>query len=46
MGRMLELLGEMSQRTVHNNQRQSEKAGKGSFGYAWAFDALPEERAR
>lgn len=46
MGRMLAELGEMSERAVSNNQRQSEKAGKGSFAYAWAFDALPEERAR
>lgn len=46
MGRMLAELGEMSERAVNNNQRQSEKMGKGSFAYAWAFDALPEERAR
>ena len=46
MGRMLAELGEMSARAVQNNQRQSDKIGKGSFAYAWAFDMLPEERAR
>jgi elongation factor 1 alpha-like protein len=43
---MLAELGEMSERAVSANQRASEKVGKGSFAYAWAFDALPEERAR
>lgn len=46
MGRMLAELGEMSQKVVAANQRASEKMGKASFAYAWAFDALPEERAR
>lgn len=46
MGRLLADLGEMSDKAVRDNQRQSDRAGKGSFGYAWAFDALPEERAR
>jgi len=46
MGRMLAELGEMTEREVNNNQRQSDRMGKGSFAYAWAFDAMPEERAR
>ena len=46
IGRMLAELGELSERVVSQNQRQSHKMGKGSFAYAWAFDALPEERAR
>lgn len=46
MGRMLAELGEMSKRAVEANLRQSEKMGKGSFAYAWAFDARPEERER
>lgn len=46
MGRMLADLGEMSERAVNANQRQSEKMGKGSFAHAWALDARPEERER
>lgn len=46
MGRMLHELGELSDRTLEANQRQSQKIGKGSFAYAWAFDAMDEERAR
>lgn len=46
MGRMLAELGELSERAVSNNQRQSEKLGKGSFAHAWALDARPEERER
>lgn len=46
MGRMLAELGEMSQKLVNANERQSEKMGKSSFRYAWAFDALKEERER
>jgi hypothetical protein len=39
-------LGETTDREVANNQRQSEKIGKGSFAYAWTFDAMDEERER
>lgn len=46
MGRMLAELGELSERAVSANQRQSEKIGKGSFAHAWALDARPEERER
>ncbi|GEM09894.1 hypothetical protein Rt10032_c09g3911 [Rhodotorula toruloides] len=46
MGRVLHELGETTDREVANNQRQSEKIGKGSFAYAWTFDAMDEERER
>lgn len=46
MGRVLHDLGEITDRAVQSNQRQSQKLGKGSFAYAWTFDALPEERER
>jgi elongation factor 1 alpha-like protein len=46
MGRVLHELGEVSDRSVEQNQRQSQKMGKGSFAYAWTFDALEEERER
>lgn len=46
MGRLLADLGEMAAKTLRDNQRQSEKIGKSSFAYAWAFDATAEERSR
>jgi elongation factor 1 alpha-like protein len=46
MGRLLHDIGETSDRTLQQNQRQSQKLGKASFAYAWTFDALPEERER
>ncbi|GAA6051069.1 hypothetical protein JCM3770_005483 [Rhodotorula araucariae] len=46
MGRVLHELGATSDKEIFNYQRQSEKIGKGSFAYAWTFDALEEERER
>ncbi|GAA6001540.1 hypothetical protein JCM10207_006714 [Rhodosporidiobolus poonsookiae] len=46
MGRLLHELGETTDKEINNYQRQSEKMGKGSFVYAWTFDALEEERER
>lgn len=46
MGRVLHDLGEVTDRSVEANQRQSAKIGKGSFAYAWTFDAMEEERER
>lgn len=46
MGRVLHELGETSDKEIFNYQRQSEKIGKGSFAYAWTFDAMEEERER
>jgi elongation factor 1 alpha-like protein len=46
MGRVLHELGVLSDRALESNQRQSQKMGKGSFAYAWTFDATDEERER
>jgi hypothetical protein len=46
MGRVLHELGVLSDRTLAANQRSSQKMGKGSFAYAWTFDAMDEERER
>jgi elongation factor 1 alpha-like protein len=46
MGKLLHELGELSDKEVATNQRQSQKIGKGSFAYAWAFDSTKEERER
>ena len=46
MGRVLHELGETSDKEILNYQRQSDKIGKGSFAYAWTFDAMDEERER
>ncbi|GAA5985456.1 hypothetical protein JCM11641_007074, partial [Rhodosporidiobolus odoratus] len=46
MGRLLHELGETSEKEVNGFLRQSEKIGKGSFAYAWTFDAMEEERER
>ncbi|GAA6061469.1 hypothetical protein JCM10212_005672, partial [Sporobolomyces blumeae] len=46
MGRVLHDLGETEDKTVEGFQRQSAKMGKGSFAYAWTFDAMDEERER
>lgn len=46
MGKLLYELGELSERAYSSNQRASAKMGKGSFAYAWTFDAMPEERER
>jgi len=46
MGRVLHELGETEDRVMEGYQRASTKMGKGSFAYAWTFDALEEERER
>ncbi|GJN90750.1 hypothetical protein Rhopal_003764-T1 [Rhodotorula paludigena] len=46
MGRLLHELGQTTDKEINNYQRQSEKIGKGSFAYAWTFDAMEEERER
>jgi len=46
MGRVLHELGETEDRVMEGYQRASSKMGKGSFAYAWTFDALEEERER
>lgn len=46
MGHLLCELGEVSQRTMHNYERESRKIGKQSFMYAWVLDETGEERVR
>ncbi|KAL5982951.1 hypothetical protein ACLOJK_017031 [Asimina triloba] len=45
-GRLLYLLGRISQREMHKFEKESTQKGKGSFAYAWALDASGEERER
>ncbi|KAF7331874.1 HBS1-like protein [Mycena kentingensis (nom. inval.)] len=46
MGRLLYELGRMDERTKNANERNSSKAGKGSFSWAWGLDGTAEERER
>eukprot|EP00955_Chlamydomonas_euryale_P001455 16664-Chlamydomonas_euryale.AAC.1 len=46
MGRLLHDVGAVSAKTAHRNARDAAAAGKASFGWAWALDERPEERAR
>ncbi len=46
MGRLLYELGNVSEREYGQNERASQKVGKGSFAFAWALDSSEEERAR
>lgn len=45
MGRMIADLGYVDERTVRKTMQEAQSAGRGSFGWAWAFDERPEERA-
>ncbi|CAI9113540.1 OLC1v1014154C1 [Oldenlandia corymbosa var. corymbosa] len=45
-GRLLHLLGRISQKQFHKNEKDSKQQGKGSFAYAWALDESAEERER
>ncbi|KAL8166487.1 hypothetical protein V2J09_007986 [Rumex salicifolius] len=45
-GRLLHLLGEISQKDMHKYEKESKIQGKGSFAYAWALDESAEERER
>ncbi|KAA0202386.1 hypothetical protein HAZT_HAZT001103 [Hyalella azteca] len=38
--------GQVSQRTMHKYERESQKCGKQSFMYAWVMDDTEEERSR
>jgi elongation factor 1 alpha-like protein len=44
MGRMIADLGFVDERTVRKTMAEAQAAGRGSFGWAWAFDERPEER--
>ncbi|KAG8977971.1 Hsp70 suppressor, GTPase facilitates ribosomal subunit dissociation, partial [Tulasnella sp. 427] len=46
MGRLTYELGQMEEKKRRENERDSNKAGKGSFSWAWEMDALGEERDR
>ncbi|XVF89490.1 hypothetical protein PTKIN_Ptkin19aG0134100 [Pterospermum kingtungense] len=45
-GRLLHLLGRISQKEMHKYEKESKFQGKGSFAYAWALDESAEERER
>ncbi|OWM77260.1 hypothetical protein CDL15_Pgr028897 [Punica granatum] len=45
-GRLLHLLGRISQKQMHKYEKEAKIQGKGSFAYAWALDESPEERER
>ncbi|GMI92400.1 Super Killer 7, Hsp70 subfamily B Suppressor 1 [Hibiscus trionum] len=45
-GRLLHLLGRISQKEMHKYEKDSRLQGKGSFAYAWALDESAEERER
>ncbi|KAL3512234.1 hypothetical protein ACH5RR_024951 [Cinchona calisaya] len=45
-GRLLHLLGRISQKEFHKFEREAKQQGKGSFAYAWALDESAEERER
>ncbi|KAF8085811.1 hypothetical protein N665_0646s0014 [Sinapis alba] len=45
-GRLLHLLGRISQKQMHKFEKEAKSQGKGSFAYAWALDESTEERER
>ncbi|KAF3542092.1 hypothetical protein F2Q69_00018669, partial [Brassica cretica] len=45
-GRLLHLLGRISQKQMHKFEKEAKSQGKGSFAYAWALDESAEERER
>uniref|UniRef100_A0A2P2LQN7 HBS1-like protein isoform X4 n=1 Tax=Rhizophora mucronata TaxID=61149 RepID=A0A2P2LQN7_RHIMU len=45
-GRLLHLLGRITQKEMHKYEKEAKLRGKGSFAYAWALDESPEERER
>ncbi|KAK6148633.1 hypothetical protein DH2020_019545 [Rehmannia glutinosa] len=45
-GRLLHLLGQISQKVMHKYEKEAKQQGKGSFAYAWALDESAEERER
>lgn len=46
MGRLLYELGLIEERKHMQNERESNKMGKGSFSWAWEMDGTIEERQR
>ncbi|KAI0494807.1 hypothetical protein KFK09_024950 [Dendrobium nobile] len=45
-GRLLHLLGRISNKEMHKYEKEAKEKGKGSFTYAWAMDESTEERER
>ncbi|XP_015692190.1 HBS1-like protein isoform X2 [Oryza brachyantha] len=45
-GRLLHLLGKISKKDMHKNEKEAKEKGKASFAYAWAMDESSEERER
>ncbi|KAF7815253.1 HBS1-like protein isoform X1 [Senna tora] len=45
-GRLLHLLGRITQKDMHKYEKEAKLQGKGSFAYAWALDESSEERER
>nr|XP_016466066.1 PREDICTED: HBS1-like protein isoform X1 [Nicotiana tabacum]XP_016466067.1 PREDICTED: HBS1-like protein isoform X1 [Nicotiana tabacum] len=45
-GRLLHLLGRISQKEMHKYEKEAKLRGKGPFAYAWALDESAEERER
>ncbi|KAF8845632.1 hypothetical protein BDN67DRAFT_1064922 [Paxillus ammoniavirescens] len=46
MGRLLYELGRVDEKSRHVNERESSRAGKSSFSWAWELDGTAEERER
>ncbi|KIJ70436.1 hypothetical protein HYDPIDRAFT_172254 [Hydnomerulius pinastri MD-312] len=46
MGRLLFELGRIDEKSRHTNERDSSRAGKSSFSWAWELDGTTEERER
>eukprot|EP00271_Cylindrocystis_brebissonii_P005768 TRINITY_DN18028_c0_g1_i1.p1 TRINITY_DN18028_c0_g1~~TRINITY_DN18028_c0_g1_i1.p1 ORF type:complete len:662 (-),score=107.99 TRINITY_DN18028_c0_g1_i1:50-2035(-) len=46
MGHLLHRLGNVSNKEMHKNTKESKEKGKGSFAFAWVLDESAEERAR
>ncbi|KAG6378414.1 P-loop containing nucleoside triphosphate hydrolase protein [Boletus reticuloceps] len=46
MGRLLYELGRVNEKSRHANERESSRAGKSSFSWAWELDGTKEERER
>ncbi|PIA36982.1 hypothetical protein AQUCO_03100018v1 [Aquilegia coerulea] len=45
-GRLLNLLGRISEKEMRKFEKEAKSKGKGSFAYAWALDESAEERER
>ncbi|XP_042517995.1 elongation factor 1-alpha isoform X2 [Macadamia integrifolia] len=45
-GKLLHLVGRISQKEMHKYEKEAKLKGKGSFAYAWVLDESAEERER